>query len=51
LLAPLLYAVTPFDAPTYLIVPALLGATVFLASLVPALRATRVAPLALLRDE
>jgi predicted permease len=51
LLAPLLYAVTPFDAPTYLIVPALLGATVFLASLVPALRATRVDPLALLRDE
>jgi hypothetical protein len=51
LLAPLLYAVTPFDAPTYLIAPALLGATVFLASLVPSLRAARVDPLALLRDE
>ncbi len=50
-LSPLLYSVTPFDAPTYLLVPTLLGATVLVASLAPAVRGTRVDPTVLLRDE
>lgn len=50
-LTPLLYAITPFDATTYALVPSLLGATVLIASLVPAIRATRVDPTVLLRDE
>ncbi len=50
-LEPLLYAVAPLDLLTFLIVPALLTGTVVLASLVPAVRGTRVDPTVLLREE
>jgi putative ABC transport system permease protein len=50
-LGPLLYAIHPLDPMTYVAAPALLMGTVVLASLLPARRATRIDPTALMRDE
>ena len=50
-LKPLLFAVTPYDAPTYLSVIALLCGVAALASYVPARHAGRVEPLRALREE
>jgi putative ABC transport system permease protein len=46
-----LYGVTATDPTTFLAVAALLGLTALAANLVPALRATRVDPAVILRDE
>ena len=51
LLASLLYEVSPFDVVTLAVVPAVLLATATLAGLVPARRAARVSPTAMLREE
>ncbi len=51
LLSSLLFGVSPYDVPTLAIVVAVLLATALLASLIPALRATRVDPLVALRYE
>lgn len=51
LLARFLYGVHPFDPLTFTVVPALLIAVVFVASAIPARRATRLDPLAALRTE
>ena len=51
LLSSLLFGVSPYDVPTLAIVVAVLFATALVASLIPALRATRVDPLAALRYE
>jgi predicted lysophospholipase L1 biosynthesis ABC-type transport system permease subunit len=50
-LASLLYEVSPFDVVTLAVVPAVLLATATLAGLVPARRAARVSPTAMLREE
>jgi putative ABC transport system permease protein len=51
LLAALLYQVSPTDPPTYTVVTILLLATSAVACVVPAIRATRVEPIAVLREE
>ncbi len=51
LLGTMLYGIGAADVATYLFVIALLGAAAFFASLIPALRATRVDPMVALRDE
>jgi putative ABC transport system permease protein len=51
LLGSLLYGVSAIDLPTYLLVVALLGAAAFIASLIPARRATKVNPTEALRAE
>ena len=51
LLGTMLYGVGASDLPTYLLVLALLGAAAFLASIIPALRATKVDPMVALRYE
>ena len=51
LLGSLLYGVSAIDFPTYLLVVALLGAAAFIASLIPARRATKVNPTEALRAE
>jgi predicted lysophospholipase L1 biosynthesis ABC-type transport system permease subunit len=50
-LSSLLYGVTPFDAMTFALVPAILGAIALLACLVPASRAATVDPVVALREE
>jgi putative ABC transport system permease protein len=50
-LAGLLHGVTPTDAVTYAAVAGLLAVVVVLASLIPALRATRIDPMEVLRHE
>jgi predicted permease len=47
----LLYGVSPTDAVTFTVVPLLLLATSLVASLIPARRASRLAPLVALREE
>jgi len=47
----MLYGVAPADLATYLFVIVLLGVAAFLASLVPAFRATKVDPMVALRYE
>jgi len=49
-IASLLYGVHPMDPVVFMVVPSVLLAVALLASLVPALRATRVDPLATLRN-
>ncbi len=51
LLGTMLYGVGATDFATYLLVIALLGAAAFLASIIPAFRATRVDPMVALRYE
>ena len=51
LLGSLLYGVSAIDFPTYFLVVALLGAAAFIASLIPARRATKVNPTEALRAE
>jgi putative ABC transport system permease protein len=50
-LGTLLFGVTPYDAPTYVIVVVLLGVIAALASCLPARRAARIEPLTALRYE
>jgi predicted permease len=47
----LLFGVTPYDAPTYLMVVVLLGVVAMIASYVPARRAARIEPLTALRHD
>ena len=51
LLGAMLYGVGSTDAATYIAVVILLGGAAFVASIVPAVRATRVDPMVALRDE
>jgi putative ABC transport system permease protein len=51
LLSSLLFGVSPYDVPTLAVVVSVLLLTAVLASLIPALRATRVDPLSALRHE
>jgi putative ABC transport system permease protein len=50
-LSGLLFGVQPIDPPTLAVVSVLLTAVALLASLIPALRATRVSPLVALHHE
>jgi putative ABC transport system permease protein len=50
-LASLLFGVTPLDPLTFMVAPAILGATALTATIVPAVRAIRVDPAVTLRDE
>ncbi|HET6274814.1 MAG TPA: ADOP family duplicated permease [Candidatus Cybelea sp.] len=50
-IAALLYEVSPFDPLTFLAVAAILGVTAFVASLLPMLRAMRIDPAVVLRQE
>lgn len=50
-LGTLLFGVTPYDAPTYLVVVVLLAVIAALASYLPARRAARIEPLMVLRQE
>jgi putative ABC transport system permease protein len=50
-LAGLLYGISPWDIGTYLAATAVLGLAALLATLLPALRATRIAPLVALQQE
>ena len=50
-LSALLFGVTPYDVPTYVIVVVLLGTIAALASYLPARRAARIEPLTALRHE
>ncbi len=51
LISGLLYGVTATDPPTYLSITALLGVVAVAACYIPAVRATRVAPVEALRVE
>ena len=50
-LSKLLFGVTPFDVPTLVKVPAVLGVATVLASWLPARRAMRLDPVAVIRQE
>jgi ABC-type antimicrobial peptide transport system permease subunit len=47
----LLFAITPTDLPTFVIVSLVLAAVALLAAAIPARRATRVDPMVALRNE
>lgn len=51
LLSKLLFGVTPFDVPTLIAVPAVLGAVTVVASWVPARRAMRLDPVSVIRQD
>lgn len=51
LLSKLLFGVTPFDAPTLIAVPAVLGVVTVIASWIPARRAMRLDPVAVIRQD
>jgi ABC-type antimicrobial peptide transport system permease subunit len=51
LLSKLLFGVTPFDLPTLIAVPAVLGAATVAASWLPARRAMRLDPVAVIRQD
>jgi len=51
LLSKLLFGVTPFDAPTLIAVPAVLGMATIIASWLPARRAMRMDPVAVIRQD
>jgi putative ABC transport system permease protein len=51
LMANLLFNVSPFDPPTFIGVPLLLGTMALAASYVPAFRATRIEPAIALRGD
>jgi putative ABC transport system permease protein len=51
LLSKLLFGITPFDLPTLIAVPAVLGAVTVIASWVPARRAMRMDPVAVIRQD
>jgi ABC-type lipoprotein release transport system permease subunit len=51
LLSKLLFGVTAFDAPTLIAVPAVLGIATMMASWLPARRAMRMDPVAVIRQD
>lgn len=51
LLSKLLFGVTPFDVPTLVAVPAVLGSVTVIASWIPARRAMRLDPVAVIRQD